>query len=331
VAIVGATGLVGRTLLQVLEERRFPLRELRLLASERSREKSLPFRGEQTAIEELSKERIKNLDIAFFATDAAISREFVPLTAGDGALVIDNSSAFRLEAGFPLVVPEVNGEEIFNHQRVIANPNCSTIQLVVVLAPLQRHFGLKRVIVSTYQSVSGSGQKGLDQFFAEVKGEHVIAPFYPYPIFGNCLPQIGAFDEDGYSEEEVKIMAETKKILGLPELPITATAVRVPVPYCHCESANVQLQLDFNLQEVRQVLAEAPGVVLVDGLTYPIPQQARGRDGVFVGRLRRDPSVERGINLWIVADNLRKGAATNAVQIAEVWIQEKERWEKLNR
>lgn len=311
VAVVGATGLVGSTILKVMAERDFPLAELTLLASERSAGHQLAYRGDMLTVGNLAEASFDGIDIAFFAAGSGISRDHAPRAAQAGALVIDNSSMFRMAPDIPLVVPEVNGDDI-PEKGIVANPNCSTIQCMAPLHAL-KPYGLKRVVYSTYQAVSGSGMKGLRDL-DEHKQE-----FYPYPIQANVLPHIDSFREDGYTGEEHKMINETRKILHLPELPVTATTVRVPVRFGHCVSANVELENAFDLKELVDRLANHEGIVLMDDPAhnaYPMPTMAEGRDEVFVGRVRRDMSVNNGVNLWIVADNVRKGAATNAVQIA---------------
>ncbi len=318
VAVVGVTGLVGRVLLQVLEERDFPVSELIPVASERSRGTAVPFGGRSLEVVGLSEALEKAPDLALFSAGGDISREWAPAFAEKGTTVIDNSSAFRMDSEKKLIVPEVNGDLLSGADRIIANPNCSTIQMVVALAPLHAKYGVKRVVVATYQSITGSGQKAVDQFANERKGNKGEMA-YPYPIDRNCLPHCGDFDEEGYTKEETKLVNETRKILD-EGIGVSATAVRVPVEGGHSEAVNVELERDFDLKEVRDLLSEAPGVQLQDNPDvnlYPMPLYAEGKDAVFVGRLRRDPTAARVLNLWVVADNLRKGAATNAVQIAE--------------
>lgn len=322
-AVVGATGLVGRKMVQVLQERNFPVGKIGLFASVRSSGKEIEFQGRKHRVQELSPESLEGYDLALFSAGAAVSKEFAPHAVRHQALVIDNSSAFRLENGVPLVVPEVNAKEISSHHGIIANPNCSTIQLVVVLKPLHERFTIKRVVVSTYQSVTGAGKKGIDQLENELAKRPVVEKKFPHPIAYNCLPHIDAFYEDGYTKEEHKVMKETKKIMGDDSIQISATCVRVPVYGGHSESVNIEFENSFDLEDVRQLLAHSPGITLQDDPRknlYPMPINAHERDEVFVGRLRRDESVKNGLNLWIVADNLRKGAATNAVQIAEEWV-----------
>lgn len=319
IGIVGVTGLVGRTFLQTLPLYGFDQAEVYGAASPQSVGKRLPFRTGELIVESIESLLEKKLEVVFFSAGAAVSRQWAPLFAEKGALVIDNSSAWRLEPNVPLVVPEVNPHAI-GSARLIANPNCSTIQLVVVLAPLARTFGIERVIVSTYQAVTGTGQKAVDQLLAERAGQQPARMAYPYPIDLNCIPQCDVFEEEGYTKEEWKIIRESRKILEMPNLAITATAVRVPVIGGHSESVNVILKQEASIAEVRAMLEKAPGIILQDDLGrsfYPMPRFAGGQNEVFVGRLRRDTSHPRGINLWIVADNLRKGAATNALQIAQ--------------
>lgn len=327
IAVVGATGMVGRKFLQVLEERQLPVSGFRLLASRRSAGREIDFMGRSYTVEELTEHSFDDgqTDIALFSAGAGASTKFAPIAAEHGALVIDNSSAWRMHDDVPLVVPEVNPETIQDHHGIIANPNCSTIQAMVALKPLKDRYGIERVVYSTYQAVSGAGMGGFRDLENGISGD---APEkFPYPIFGNVLPQIDVFDEDGYTKEELKMINETRKILQDPSLRVTATTARVPVYYGHSESINVELKSPFELEELREVLREAPGLIVQDETpagsasgTYPMPLQAAGRDEVFVGRIRRDRSVPNGVNLWVVADNIRKGAATNAVQIAEEWI-----------
>lgn len=319
IAVVGATGLVGRTMLQILAERNFPVGAIRLFASERSAGKPLLFAGKEHPVFALRDDSFPNqgLDFALFSAGGGISKKFIPLAAAAGVTCIDNSSAWRMEQGVPLVVPEVNPQALAGHKGIIANPNCSTIQVVVPLKPLHDAFKLKRVIYSTYQSVSGSGQSGIDALAAGLKGE----PRADYPIADNCIPQIGAFITDGYTEEEEKMIAETRKILVAEALPITATTVRVPVAHCHCVGIVAEFYQPFELAAVSSILKSAPGVVLLDDperALYPLPTLVAGKDAVYVGRVRRDPSAPNSLHLWTVADNTRKGAATNAIQIAEL-------------
>jgi len=319
VAVVGATGLVGRAMVKVLEERRFPVKRLVLLASERSVGKEIAFNGKPVAIQKLESQRFEHVEFALFSAGASVSKEFAPHAVKFGTVVIDNSSAFRMEEDVPLVVPEVNRAEIFKHKGIIANPNCSTIQMVVVLKPLHDRFRIKRVVVSTYQSVTGAGHRAVIQLQDELANRQPREMKFPHPIAFNCLPHIDVFFEDGYTKEEVKMMKETTKIMG-EEISVTATTVRVPVMGGHSESVNIQFERPCSPEEVRHILRCSPGIIVQDdpkSNVYPMPITARDRDDVFVGRIRRDETVTNGINLWIVADNIRKGAATNAVQIAE--------------
>ncbi|MCK6622612.1 MAG: aspartate-semialdehyde dehydrogenase [Calditrichaceae bacterium] len=321
VAVVGATGLVGQKMIEVLEERRFPLRKLVPVASSRSAGKTVKFNDQPVTVEALAPEVFRGVDFALFSAGAAVSREFAPVAAELGAIVIDNSSAWRMDPQVPLVVPEVNPQALQAHRGIIANPNCSTIQMVVALHPLHRRFGIRRIVVSTYQSVSGTGQKAVRQLEEEIAAGKSPLAAYPHPIAYNCLPHIDVFFEDGYTREEHKMVQETRKIMGDPDLQISATCVRVPVLGGHSESINLQFREPFEIEEVRALLRAAPGVVVQDHPgenVYPMPIHSRNRDEVFVGRIRRDPSIENGLNLWVVSDNLRKGAATNAVQIAEM-------------
>lgn len=323
VAVVGATGLVGQKMIEVLQERSFPVKELVPLASERSRGETVPFKGKTVPVKVLDNKAFQGVDIALFSAGGEISKEFAPIAASAGAVVIDNSSAWRMEPSVPLVVPEVNPQAAFNHSGIIANPNCSTIQMVVALQPLHQVFGVKRVVVSTYQAVSGSGKDALVQLDAEIGGHTVPRMVYPHPIAYNCLPHIDYFHENGFSNEEMKMIRETRKIMDLPLLKISATTVRVPVRTGHSESVNLELEKPFEIDQIRNVLEKAPGVVVLDrpeDNVYPLPLDCAGKDEVFVGRIRRDESAENGLHLWVVSDNLRKGAATNAVQIAELLI-----------
>lgn len=327
IAVVGATGMVGRKFLQVLEERQLPAAGFRLLASRRSAGREIEFMGKPYVVEELTEHSFDDgrTDIALFSAGGAASEKYAPIAAAHGALVIDNSSAWRMHEDVPLVVPEVNPEAIASHNGIIANPNCSTIQAMVALKPLHDRYGIERVVYSTYQAVSGAGMGGQRDLENGINGDPPTK--FPYPIFGNILPQIDVFDEDGYTKEELKMINETRKILGEPDMRITATTARVPVYHGHSESINVELQTPFELDELRETLAAAPGLIVMDAVetgaasgTYPMPVNVAGHDEVYVGRIRRDRSVRNGVNLWVVADNIRKGAATNAVQIAEEWI-----------
>ena len=322
VAIVGATGLVGQTFLKVLKERNFPVEKLYLYASAKSAGKTVNFVGKDYTVIELKDENIKDdIDVALFSAGGSMSKEYAPKFKAKGAIVIDNSSAWRMEKDIPLVVPEANPEALDGHNGIIANPNCSTIQVMPVLKVLADKYGLKRVIYSTYQAVAGSGQKGIDDLEANLKGEP--SKNYPHQIAFNLLPHIDSFLDNGYTKEEMKMVEETRKILGLPDLKVTATCVRVPVKMGHAVSVNVELEKSFDLKDVFKAFEEKEGVVVKDDVSknvYPMPIEAEDTDEVYVGRIRRDESVENGLNLWVVADNIRKGAATNTIQIAETLI-----------
>ncbi|MBE6032967.1 MAG: aspartate-semialdehyde dehydrogenase [Clostridiales bacterium] len=322
-AIVGATGLVGSTFLKVLEERDFPFDNLYMMASAKSAGSTVTFKGKDYVVEELTEQSFdKPIDIALFSAGGSTSEKFAPIAASKGVIVVDNSSAWRMDPEVPLVVPEVNPQDIEWNKGIIANPNCSTIQAMVPLKPLHEKYTIKRIVFSTYQAVSGSGLKGISDLEEGLKGNDQCKA-YAHPIAGNCLPHIDVFLENGYTKEEMKMINETKKILGDDSLRITATTVRVPVFSSHSESINLEFEKPFDLEEVKELLANAPGIVLMDDVAnnvYPLARSAAGKDEVFVGRLRRDESVENGLNMWVVADNIRKGAATNAVQIAELLI-----------
>lgn len=320
IAVVGATGMVGRTILKVLEERNFPFNELFCFASERSAGETVFCKGQPYTVEALSEKVFdRDIQIALFSAGGEISKRFAPIAASKGIIVIDNSSAWRMDPNVPLVVPEVNAQTLTNHKNIIANPNCSTIQAMVALKPLYDAYGIKRIVYSTYQAVSGSGVKGIYDLNEGLKGNDPRT-CYPHPIAGNCLPQIDVFTENGYTKEEMKMILETKKILGDDSLKVTATAVRVPIENGHSESINVELNQPFELSHVLNTLKNADGLVVLDqpelGI-YPLAKDINGQDEVYVGRIRRDFSLDNGINFWVVADNIRKGAATNATQIAE--------------
>ncbi len=325
VAVVGATGAVGNMMIKVLEERDFPVENLTLLASERSRGKKLVYRGQELEVQVLSEDSFKPLELALFSAGASVSRKFAPVAAADGCVVVDNSSAFRMDPETPLVVPEVNPDDVEKHKGIIANPNCSTIQMVVALKPIYDRAGIKRIVVSTYQAVSGTGKRAMEELKSQVKAilnsREVKSEVYPHQIAFNCLPHIGSFLPSGYTEEEMKMVNETRKILGDPDIQVTATTVRVPVYYGHSEAVNVETRTKITAEEVRALLEKAPGVKVVDdpaNYLYPMPLDAEGQDETLVGRIREDISVPNGIDMWVVADNIRKGAATNAVQIAEI-------------
>lgn len=322
-AIVGVTGMVGSTFLTVLEQRNLPISELYFFASSRSAGKTIEFQGKEYIVEELTEHSFdRGIDIALFSAGGSISKKFAPIAVEKGCIVVDNSSAWRMAPTVPLVIPEVNPEDIKKHKGIIANPNCSTIQAVVALKPLYDKYGIKRVVYSTYQSVSGAGMDGFSDLENGIKGE---APKkFPHPIAGNCIPHIDVFEDNGYTKEEIKMIEETKKILGNQSLRITATTVRVPVFNSHSESINVELEKPFEIEELKNTLKQAPGIVVQDepnNNIYPMPITATGKDEVFVGRIRRDESIESGVNLWVVSDNIRKGAATNTIQIAQKLIE----------
>ncbi|HKL10065.1 MAG TPA: aspartate-semialdehyde dehydrogenase [Clostridia bacterium] len=324
IAVVGATGMVGRTFLKVLEDRDFPYENLYLFASARSAGKILTCKGETYTVEELNENSFdRDIDIALFSAGGDTSKKFAPIAASNGVTVVDNSSAWRMDPEVPLVVPEVNAEDISWNKGIIANPNCSTIQAVVALKPLYETYGIERIVYSTYQAVSGSGVKGVSDLEEGLKGNNTCKA-YPHPIANNCLPHIDVFLENGYTKEEMKMIDETKKIIGDYDLKITATTVRVPVFYSHSESINIQLKKPFEVEDIKSLMDGSEGIVLMDNVSeniYPLASLAAGTDPVYVGRIRRDFSIENGLNLWVVADNIRKGAATNAVQIAERLIE----------
>ena len=323
IALVGATGLVGRTAIKVLEEYNLPISEITFFASERSAGGKIKFNGKDYTVRELVDTSFdEGFDFAIFSAGSDVAKHFAPIAASKGCVVVDNSSAFRMEDNIPLVVPEVNSEEIKNNHGIIANPNCSTIQAVVPLKVLDDKYKIKRIVYSTYQAVSGAGQKGVDDLQNGLKGESPKK--FPYQIVNNCLPHIDVFLDNGYTKEEMKMVNETRKILKRPDLKITATAVRVPVINSHSESINVEFENDFDLNELVETLKNAEGIVVVDNPeknSYPLATQASGHNEVFVGRSRRDESVPYGINFWDVADNIRKGAAANAVQIVKKLIE----------
>lgn len=321
-AVVGATGMVGRTFLKVLEERELPIENFYVMASARSAGSKLTFRGKEYVVEELTEHSFdKPIDIALFSAGGSTSAKFAPIAAAHGCVVIDNSAQWRQDPKVPLVVPEVNPDDVKWNKGIIANPNCSTIQAMVALKPLDDKYTIKRVVYSTYQAVSGAGVAGWKDLENGLKGE---APKkFPHPIANNCLPHIDIFLDNGYTKEEMKMIWETRKILHHPELKVTATTVRVPVFNSHSESINIEFEKPVDVEEVKKILANAPGIVLQDdpaNNVYPLAINAAGTDEVYVGRIRRDESVENGINLWCVADNIRKGAATNAVQIAQILV-----------
>lgn len=322
-AIVGATGLVGRTALKVLEEKRLPNLEYTLFCSSKSAGQKINFLDKEYIAQELKEDSFDNgFDFAIFSAGAETSKHFAPIAASKGCIVIDNSSAFRMDDDVPLIVPEVNFQDVFQHHGIIANPNCSTIQAVVVLKPLDEQFKIKRIVYSTYQAVSGAGKLGLLDLENGPKKLPLLK--FSHPIYDNCLPHIDSFLINRYTKEEMKMVNETRKILNHPNLAITATAVRVPVRNCHGESINIEFEKDFTIDNVINILKDAPGVIVKDDIQndiYPTAEIANGHDEVFVGRIRKDYSIKNGLNLWVVADNLRKGAASNAIQIMEKLIE----------
>lgn len=327
VAVVGATGAVGNEMIAVLEERDFPVDTLRLFASERSEGIRLQFKGQEIPVETLKEDSFQGIDIALFSAGAERSKIWAPIAAKSGCVVIDNSSQWRMDPQVPLVVPEVNPHDLKWHKGIIANPNCSTIQMVVALKPIHDVAKIKRVVVTTFQSVSGTGKKAMDELLQQtvdlLNFKEIKIQVYPHQIAFNVLPHIDKFLENGYTKEEMKMVNETKKIMGDPSIKVTATTVRVPVFRGHSESVNIETERKLTAQEVREILSKAPGIVVIDNPEkneYPLPIYASGKDEVFVGRVREDESIENGINLWVVSDNLRKGAALNAVQIAEELI-----------
>ena len=332
VAVVGATGAVGNELISVLQERKFPVKEITLLASERSEGKGLLFQGKIHPVKVLNEKSFKGIDIGLFSAGGSISEKYAPIAAAAGCVVVDNTNAFRMDPQVPLVVPEVNPEAIaqYKNKGIIANPNCSTIQMVVALKPIHDVARIKRIVVSTYQSVSGTGNEAMAELMEQSSAillhfQDPKAKVYPHQIAFNCLPQIDVFLENGYTKEEIKMIQETKKIMTDDTIAVTATTVRVPVLRSHSESVNIETEKKITAAEVRELLSRAPGVVVVDNpakLEYPMAIHATGKDDTFVGRIREDDSIANGINMWIVSDNLRKGAALNAVQIAEILIRD---------
>ena len=323
VALVGATGMVGRTFIKVLEERNFPIDNIYLFSSAKSAGTTVNLFGKDVIVEELNENSFdnKNIQIALFSAGGSISAKYAPIAASKGVIVVDNSSHWRMNPEVPLVVPEVNPEAVKDHNGIIANPNCSTIQAMVPLKPLHDKYGLKRVVYSTYQAVSGSGVRGVQDLEDGVQGKPNI--FYPHPIAFNCIPHIDVFEENGYTKEEMKMIDETLKILNDYDIKVTATTVRVPVRGAHSESINLEFDKSFELEDVFNTLKNTEGIVVVDDPAnnkYPLAINAEGHDEVYVGRIRRDFSVDNGVNMWVVADNIRKGAATNAVQIAELLL-----------
>ncbi len=327
VAVVGATGAVGAEMIAILEERKFPVGVLQPLASYRSAGERVTFHDQELVVRELTKDSFEGVDIALFSAGADISREFAPIAAKAGAVVIDNSSAWRMGKDVPLVVPEVNPADIAKHKGIIANPNCSTVQMVIALKPLHDRARIRRIVVTTFQSVSGTGKEAMDELLEQSQDllsfKEPAPNVYPYQIAFNCLPHIDDFLPSGYTKEEMKLLNETRKIMGDDSIRVTATTVRVPVYVGHSESVNIETEKKLTANEARAILSEAPGVLLYDDPVhkiYPMPIDVAGKDEVFVGRIREDESIPNGLNLWIVADNLRKGAALNAIQIAEELI-----------
>jgi aspartate-semialdehyde dehydrogenase len=321
VAVVGATGMVGNVMLQVLEERNFPVTELIPIASEKSIGQTIVFKGKEYKVIGLAQAVSLKPDIALFSAGGSVSTEWAPKFAQVGTIVVDNSSAWRMDPTKKLVIPEINADVLTKEDKIIANPNCSTIQMLVALSPL-RKYGIKRIIVSTYQSITGTGVKAVKQLENEYRNEKGEMAYH-YPIHRNAIPHCDVFEPNGYTKEEMKLVRETKKIFGDDTIRVTATAVRIPVVGGHSESVNVEFEQDFDLTEVRKILSKSPGITLQDNTdtnTYPMPIYAQGKDDVFVGRIRRDESAPNSLNMWVVADNLRKGAATNTIQIAETLI-----------
>ncbi len=318
-AIVGATGLVGRTVLKILEEKKLPNFEYKLFCSKKSAGTKLKFLGKKYTTYELKENSFdEGFDFAIFSAGGETSKKFAPIAVSKGCIVIDNSSAFRMDKNVPLIVPEVNPEEIKSNQGIIANPNCSTIQAVVALKPLDDKYKIKRIIYSTYQAVSGAGKNGLEDLINKASGKYLKK--FPHQIYNNCIPHIDIFEEDGYTKEEHKMINETRKILGRQNIAITATTVRVPIENCHGESINIEFENDFNIDDVIKLLKKSPGIIVRDDISqniYPLATEANGHDEVYVGRIRRDYSNPNTLNIWVVADNIRKGAATNAIQIME--------------
>ncbi len=325
VAVVGVTGMVGNVMLEVLKEHNFPVTELIPVASEKSIGKKINFKGKEYSVIGLEQAVSRKPDVALFSAGASVSKEWAPRFAQVGTTVVDNSSAWRMDETKKLVIPEINADVLTKDDKIIANPNCSTIQMLVALAPLQAKYGIKRIVVSTYQSITGTGVKAVRQLENEYKGEKGEMAYH-YPIHRNAIPHCDVFEDNGYTKEEMKLVRETKKILRDDTIAVTATAVRIPVVGGHSESINVELKTDFSIDEVRALLAKSAGIKVQDNTdtnTYPMPIYAHGKDEVFVGRIRRDESQANTLNLWVVADNLRKGAATNTIQIAEYLIAHK--------
>lgn len=329
VAVVGVTGAVGEEMLKILSQRDFPVSNLKALASERSEGKTLKFGSEEVKVERLTPSSFKEIEIALFSAGTSISREFSPIAVQAGAVVVDNSAAFRMDPNAPLVVPEVNPHAAKNHKGIIANPNCSTIQMVVAIYPIHKVSRIRRIIVSTYQAVSGTGREAIEELENQThqwaRGDEITREVYPYQIAFNLLPHIGEFLPNGYTSEEMKMLNETRKIMEDDRIRVTATCVRVPVFGAHSEAVTIETERGVSVEEAREILSRSPGVIVQDdpeNNIYPLPLEAEEKDGVFVGRIREDESAERSLNLWIVSDNLRKGAALNTIQIAELLIKE---------
>jgi aspartate-semialdehyde dehydrogenase len=328
VAVVGATGLVGREMLKTLSQRDFPIDQLKVIASERSEGKKIQFEDRELTVESVKEGTFEGVDIALFSAGSGVSKEVAPQVKRAGGIVIDNSNAFRMDPDAPLVVPEVNGEDLNEHQQIIANPNCSTIQMVMLLKPLAEKYGLKRLVINTYQAVSGAGKKAVDELIEQTKAylnkEEIENENFNHQIAFNAIPQIDVFLDNDYTKEEMKMINECHKILHDPDLPVTATCVRIPVIFGHGESLNIELQNDFKIEAVKELFTQTKNVEVIDNPAaeeYPLQIDTENNDNVLVGRIRRDNSVENGLNLWLTANNLRKGAALNAVQIAEYLVE----------
>jgi len=328
VAVLGATGLVGREMLNILSSRNFPINKLKVIASSRSEGKKIQFEDRELTVEVVKEDTFEDIDIALFSAGSGVSKEVAPLVKKSGGIVVDNSNAFRMDPEAPLVVPEVNGEDLHEHKQIIANPNCSTIQMVMLLKPLADKYGLKRLVINTYQAVSGAGKKAVDELIEQTKAylndEEIKIENFNHQIAFNAIPQIDVFLDNDYTKEEMKMVNETHKILHQPELPVTATCVRIPVIFGHGESLNIELNSEFSIEDVKNIFSETKNVEVVDNPAeekYPLQIDTEHNDNVLVGRIRRDTSSENGLNLWLAANNLRKGAALNAVQIAEYLVE----------
>lgn len=329
VAIMGATGAVGQEFLKLLEERNFPVASLKLLASERSAGKTCTFKGRTLTVELLTENSFDGIDLVLASAGGSVSKEFVPYAVRAGAVVVDNTSAFRMDEGVPLVVPEVNADALAHHRGIIANPNCSTIQMVVALNPIHKAAKIKRLVISTYQAASGAGQAAMEELVEHTRlaldGKDLPkARKFPHSLAFNCIPQVDVFLDNGYTKEEMKMVHETRKIMSAPDMAITATTVRVPVLRCHSESINIETERKLSAGEARRLLEAAPGVIVRDDparSAYPLASESTGRDATYVGRIREDESIDNGLNIWVVSDQIRKGAALNSIQIAEVMIE----------